>query len=82
MTLTLQLTPETESKLRQWAVAMGQDPEAIALEALVEKLSDEPAPLPQSTSATEFQTWQAAHPVSAAKTLDDSRESIYEGRGE
>ena len=82
MTLTLHLSPETESRLIQWANLTGTNPETVALEALLEKLSDEPLALPQATSANEFQAWLVAHPVSAATTLDDSRESIYEGRGE
>jgi predicted transcriptional regulator len=82
MTLTLHLSPETESRLRELATLTGRNPEAVALEALREKLSDDSTPLPQSTSAAEFKTWLATHPSSSAEALDDSRESIYEGRGQ
>ena len=81
MTLTLQLTPETESRLREWASVTGKNPETVALEALREKLSDENVLLSQAASAAEFQTWFVAHPGSCTSALDDSRESIYEGRG-
>lgn len=82
MTLTLHLPPETENLLRELATLTGKNPEAVALEALREKLSDESAPLPQSASSAEFKTWLATHPSSTAATLDDSRETIYEGRGQ
>jgi predicted transcriptional regulator len=82
MTLTLHLPPETENRLRELATLTGKNPEAVALEALREKLSDESAPLPQSTSAAEFKAWLATHPSSTTANFDDSRESIYEGRGE
>jgi hypothetical protein len=82
MTLTLHLTPETENKLREWAILTGKQPEAVALEALQEKLSDGIVSLPQAASMAEFQTWFAAHPCSQSRALDDSRESIYAERGE
>lgn len=82
MTLILHLTPETESKLKQWTVLTGKNPETVALEALQEKLSDEEGPLSQAASAAEFQKWFTSHPSSTTRTLDDSRERIYEGRGE
>ena len=82
MNLTLHLTPETEGKLRQWSALSGKNPETVAIEALQEKLSDETIPLPRATSLAEFQKWFASHVCSTAQLVDDSRESIYEGRGE
>ena len=82
MNLTLNLTAETESRLREWAISTGKAPETVALEAIQEKLSEENAPLPQAASLSEFQTWFDSHPRSLASELDDSRERIYEGRGE
>jgi hypothetical protein len=38
MTLTLDLGPDLEAKLRERAAAAGKDPEAFALQALAEKL--------------------------------------------
>jgi predicted transcriptional regulator len=85
MNLILNLPPDTESKLRQMAQRTGKAPEAVALEALDEKLADaEPASVERSRDAwlAELRTWVSSHPVSQAKTVDDSRESIYAGRGE
>jgi hypothetical protein len=59
----------------------GKPPETLALEALQEKLSEDSLPLPQAASLSEFETWYTSHPRSRARELDDSRESIYEGRG-
>lgn len=81
MTLTIQLTPETEVRLREWANLTGKNPEALALQALDEKLAAESIPLPHDASAAEFERWFAAHPASQTSALDDSREGIYEGRG-
>ena len=44
MNLVLHLTPETEVRLRQAAADTGKAPEALALEALDEKLSSEAGP--------------------------------------
>ena len=82
MNLILQLTPETEIRLKEWTALTGEKPETVALEALQEKLSNENDPLPQAASSAEFQKWFTSHPYSTAPTLDDSRERIYEGRGE
>jgi len=80
--LVLHLTPELESRLREWANVSGKNPETLALDALQEKLSDGNVPLPQSASLAEFQSWFASHPCSETRTLDDSRERVYEGCGE
>lgn len=85
MTLTLNLTPETEAWLKEEADRTGKSPEELALEALKEKVAYEAesaAVLPASSWLTEFHSWLAAHPASTAAVLDDSRETIYEGRGE
>jgi hypothetical protein len=39
VTLELELSPETEAKVRQLAASTGKDIEAIVLEALAEKLA-------------------------------------------
>jgi hypothetical protein len=81
MTVTLNLTPETERRLREKAARSGQTLEGY-LEGLVrEAAGTAPAPLPADEWATQFRAWVASHrwlPVQA----DDSREGIYEGRGE
>ena len=85
MNLTLHLTPETEARLKEQASLMGRSPEELALQALQEKLAAGPEPgeaLSPGTRLAEFRAWLSSHPSSSARKLDDSRESIYEGRGE
>jgi hypothetical protein len=86
VTLELKLSPETEAKVRQLAAASGKDVEAIVLEALAEKLGDADSQ-PSRPSLTD-QEWRDKlrafidrHPV-VTHFVDDSRESIYAGRGE
>jgi predicted transcriptional regulator len=84
MTITLQLSPETESKLHELASQSGQ-----TLEKYLERLAEEAAARgtgrPAERSAeewiAEFRAWAASHP-SSGPIADDSRESIYAGRGE
>jgi hypothetical protein len=85
MNLILNLPPETEARLREAAMQAGKPPEVLALEALDEKLSmaDDPADqLSLDRWQEKFRDALTALPRSAATTVDDSRESIYEGRGE
>ena len=85
MNLVLHLTPETEERLRQAAADTGKAPEALALEALDEKLATSENPedhLSLERWQQRFREVLAALPQSAAKFVDDSRESIYESRGE
>jgi hypothetical protein len=86
VTLELELSPETEAKVRQLAASTGKNIEAIVLEALAEKL-DETDSQPSRPSLTQ-QEWREKlrafidlHPV-VSHFVDDSRESIYAGRGE
>jgi hypothetical protein len=90
MSLTIQLTPEMEARLRERAAAEGKDPAEFAVEAVVQRLT---APDASSLSPTAARRLDALNSFVAgmrehAKTLppghivDDSRESIYEGRGE
>jgi len=86
MTLELQLSSETEAKLRDQAAAAGQDVSAFVLQAVTEKLADtEPR---QPIASQNDEEWLkklraviARHPV-VTHFVDDSRESIYAGRGE
>lgn len=85
MTLKLQLSPDLEAKLRQRAALLGRTPETLVAEAVEEKLTaaceihDLASP---SQRLGEFREWFESHPASKAGVLDDSRESIYDGRGE
>jgi len=89
MTLTLALPPDVESKLMRYAAATGKDPAAFVQETVEEKLASlsEPA-LTASQRAAAWDRW-VEHMRSWAQTnlpsghrVDDSRDSIYEGRGE
>jgi len=82
--LILHLPPETAAKLQEQAAATGKAPEELALRALEEQLAISPQS-PSAMSAEEWiadmLAWAESHqrlPIEA----DDSRESIYAGRGE
>ena len=84
MHLTLNLNSETAAKLSEQAALRGKQPEELVLEAIDEKLSDD-----SSASRLSGQRWQTRFDAflasvlrTAASAVDDSRESIYEGRGE
>lgn len=81
MHLLLNLNAETEARLREQADLTGKSPEALALEALQEKLSGE---MPFETLSTEewlsqFDAW-VSEQRSRNPQFDDSRESIYPDR--
>jgi hypothetical protein len=87
--LEIPLSPEKEAKLRERAAAMGKDVAEYVLEVVEEELTiTEPPsaePLPSSQHPDPwlktFREWIASH--DHIKTVaDDSRESIYAGRGE
>jgi hypothetical protein len=84
MTLHLTLSPETEAKLRQQAEQSGQDVDAFVLQAIAEKLA-EAEHIPPAANGDKWreklQKIIAMHP-DVTHFVDDSRESIYAGRGE
>ena len=86
MTITFTLPPTIEAKLRQQAVATGKDIPTLVREAVEEKLNGNneiKGPMDKSFEQwlKEFDIWVASHkPVD--HFVDDSRESIYAGRGE
>jgi hypothetical protein len=84
MNLTLHLTPELETKLREQAKAEGKALEEVALHALEMQLDS--GPLAAATMSAEqwvadIRSWATSH-RSLQGEADDSRESIYAGRGE
>ena len=84
--MTVNLSPEIESKVRERAAASGQDVEAFVLQAIAEKLADadshaSPASRSQEEWKKKLQALIDLHPV-VTHFVDDSRESIYAGRGE
>ena len=84
MTLTLSFPPEVEARLRERAASAGKDVESIVREAVEEKLAATPTQPQRRTHEqwiAELRAWAASHkPVN--HFVDDSRESIYAGRGE
>jgi hypothetical protein len=86
MNLRIEVPPNLEIALKLRASAAGKDIAGFVVDALREELSqgeltsDTPNP-----SASSFSEWLAAWRQGAPKTnhfVDDSRESIYGGRGE
>jgi predicted transcriptional regulator len=86
MTITVSLSPETGSKLHERAAATGKDVPTLIREAVEAKLASEgeasaPSEMPYDRWKAAFDQWVASHqPVD--HFVDDSRESIYDGRGE
>ena len=74
-----------ESALRQRAAAAGKDVETFVREIVVEEVAEEPHSSRRSHSHAEFMTRLKEiiqrHGIMHGK-FDDSRESIYAGRGE
>ncbi len=85
MTVTIHLEAETEAKLREQAARRGANLEdyltqlaqdwAIANSAATSNLKS------RDERETEWRAWAASHPP-LSYVADDSRESIYAGRGE
>jgi hypothetical protein len=87
MSVVLELAPETERILKDNAARGGQ-----TLEAYLEQLAEQDAReisssqdlrsgVPKGQWVAELRTWAASHRA-IEKIVDDSRETIYEGRGE
>lgn len=86
-TLTIPLPTETAATLREQAAAAGTDVASFVLEAVKEKLAsvgefaaDQPR-LTKEERIAEWLEWTASHQALGYE-VDDSRESIYAGRGE
>lgn len=90
MTITIDLPPETEARLRKLAEAKGAKLEDY-LGTLAQRWADENgvangqhsfvAEKTPEERVAEWLAWVASHKDVVA-VADDSRESIYEGRGE
>jgi hypothetical protein len=84
MNLILHLPPETEAKLKEQAAATGQAPEELALRALEEQLASaaqSPSALSADDWVADIRAWAESH-RHLPGDADDSRETIYAGRGE
>ena len=90
MVLQISLPPNTEAKLRERAAAEGKDPAVFALEAVEEKLAGGNGASGQSDAADRVAAWDRfvagmrewTQTLPPGHHVDDSRDSIYEGRGE
>lgn len=84
MNLTLHLSPELEAKLMEQATAKGMAPEQVALQALEEQLEAVPpasASMSPEQWVADIRAWATSHRL-LPHEADDSRETIYAGRGE
>ena len=87
--LNIPLSPEKEAKLRERAAAAGKDVTEYVLSVVEEDLAIAEAPSsPRADTPLETErwlkdsrAWVASHPR-LDYLADDSRESIYAGRGE
>jgi hypothetical protein len=86
MTFQLHLPPEIENELRRRAIAVGENLETFVLRTVQQSLAvgeprDRTGVLTGKAWEQEFADWVASHkPID--HFVDDSRESIYDGRGE
>lgn len=87
MTLNIDVSADLMAKLEREASTSGRDLHSLVVSALEEmvSLADEQIP-PNSIAgreqrAAEWVAWASRHHC-LGKPVDDSRESIYEGRGE
>ena len=85
MTLSVTFTTEIESALRQRAAAVGKDVDTLVREIVTEEVIASEAPEPTEESHPDFMHRLDAmiqrHGIRNGK-FDDSRDSIYSGRGE
>lgn len=85
-TVTLELPDTLGKKLQARATEQGRDVATLAIEILAKELA-KPPPTNGNQVLTgdgwlrEFDAWMKSHPKIDV-VLDDSRESMYEGRGE
>ncbi len=87
MTLQISLRPEIAAKLQEQAAAAGQDLQQFAVQTLEERAGGANG-LSPAEQLRRFNEWAehmqqlVAKNVPAGHFVDDSRESIYAGRGE
>jgi len=82
MTLNISFSADAEAKLRQRAAQAGKDLPTFVRDAVEEKLASmSPVNLTAEAWSAALHAWASSHaPVN--HVVDDSRESIYAGRGE
>ena len=85
MNVSINFPADIETTLRRRAAAVGKDVETFVKEVVTERLADDALPQMGTPSHDEFMAKVREiihlHPVSNG-SVDDSRDSIYAGRGE
>jgi plasmid stability protein len=85
MTVIVTLPSELEARLRERAAQAGQAVDAFVRDAVEEKLAGEltstPSRLTSAQKLAAYDAWIAGR-QGVDHFVDDSRDSIYEGRGE
>ena len=85
MNLMVNIPANFELALRQKAAAAGKEVEAFVRELVIEDVIEEPVATQRKTSSEDFvaklRDMIERHGISNG-SFDDSRESIYAGRGE
>lgn len=85
MSVSINLPPDVENAIREHAASHGQDVESYLRTIVTERIHDEELSATTPAKVADLDQWLTAwialHPQSHPP-IDDSRESIYEGRGE
>lgn len=85
MNLSVNFPPEVEAALRQRAASTGKNVETLVAEIVIDDVAEQVPPRERSQSHADFMAKLHSiielHGGSNGK-MDDSRESIYAGRGE
>lgn len=83
MSIKIDLSPEVEQQLQRYSAREGKSPEQLVQELLNEKFGVFPVrkKLSREEFAAQLEKIIKLHPQ-VDHFVDDSRESIYEGRGE
>ena len=83
MSIQIDLPPDVEQQLQKYSARVGKTPEQLVHELLTEKFGVFPAPkkFTKEEFAARLERIIKLHPQ-VDHIVDDSRDSIYEGRGE
>jgi hypothetical protein len=85
MNVSINFPSEIETVLLRRAAAAGQDVESFIRKVVADSLAETDIAVPPRKQPAEFrkrlESWIALHPK-LEHAIDDSRESIYAGRGE
>lgn len=90
MTIRIQISEAAEARLLERAAAEGRDPADLALQAVEEKFASGSGSSARASCGASADAWarftanmhEWTRRIPVGHEVDDSRESIYEGRGE